>query len=277
MTFFSTSDRLEIGDVPFISHGNKPTRREALEYYRRVAGSWNLNIQTYEKVLSVDGEKDKLMVKTSLDEYMSRRLIVATGYYDNPNLLNVTGETKNHVKHYYDEPHPYANKKVVVVGAGNSAVDVALELFRVGAEVTMVIRESKLKEGIKYWVKPDIENRIKEGSIKAHFNSEIREITESSVQLQKPKSMEIIACDFVFAMTGYHPDFGFLKGLEIQLENDDLLTPIFNSRTFETSRPGVYLAGVVCGGMETSKLFIENSREHSEAIFNDILQSFNKS
>jgi len=277
MTFFSTSDRLEIGEVPFISHGNKPTRREALEYYRRVAGSWNLNIHNYETVLSVAGEKDNFIVKTNLGEYATRRLIVSTGYYDNPNLLNVPGEELDHVRHYYDEPHPYALKKVVVVGAGNSAVDVALELFRVGAEVIIVVREPALKEGIKYWVKPDIENRIKEGSITAHFNSEVSEITRDFVQVQTPTGKEVIPCDFVFAMTGYHPDFIFLKNLEIHLEDDDLMTPIFDSKTYQTSRPGVYLAGVVCGGMETSKLFIENSREHSEAIFEDILQSFNKS
>jgi thioredoxin reductase (NADPH) len=178
------------------------------------------------------------------------------------------------VKHYYDEPHPYAMKKVTVVGAGNSAVDVALELFRVGAEVTMIIREPALKEGIKYWVKPDIENRMKEGSIKAHFNSEILEITEESVRFKTSDGEESIPCDFVFAMTGYHPDFSFLKKIQIQLEDDDFFTPIFDSETYQTSRKGIYLAGVVCGGMETSKLFIENSREHSEAIFSDIKNSF---
>jgi thioredoxin reductase (NADPH) len=274
MTFFSTSDRLEIGDVPFISHGNKPTRREALEYYRRVAASWKLNVKTYEEVLSVEGTSDDFLINTTLGDYRARRIIVATGYYDNPNLLNVPGETLAHVKHYYDEPHPYTMKRVTVVGAGNSAVDVALELFRVGAEVTMIIREPALKEGIKYWVKPDIENRIKEGSIKAHFNSEILEITGELVRFKTTGGEERIPCDFVFAMTGYHPDFSFLKKIQIQLENDEFFTPVYNPETYETSREGIYMAGVVCGGMETSKLFIENSREHSEAIFNDITKSF---
>jgi thioredoxin reductase (NADPH) len=277
MTFFSTSDRLEVGAVPFISHGNKPTRREALEYYRRVAGSWNLNVRTYERVTAVEGEKGNFLVSTEQNQYNAKNVIIATGYFDNPNLLNVPGEDLKHVKHYYNEPHPYALKRVVVVGAGNSAVDVALEVFRVGADVTMIIREPALKDGIKYWVKPDIENRIKEGSISAYFNSKISEITETEVFFRTPEGEKTVMCDFVFAMTGYHPDFSFLKDLQIKLKNDVYLTPVFNPDTYETSRPGIYLAGVVCGGMETSKLFIENSREHSEAIFNDILDSLKMS
>jgi thioredoxin reductase (NADPH) len=267
MTFFSTSDRLEIGEVPFISHGNKPTRREALEYYRRVADSWKLNIQTYEKVLNVKGDPGKFVVSTTRQEYLSAQLIVATGYYDNPNLIGIPGEEMDKVKHYYDEPHPYAYREVAVIGAGNSAVDVALELFRVGAKVSMIIRESELKDSIKYWVKPDIENRIKEGSIKAYFNSNLLRILEQQIVVQTPAGQIILDNDFVFAMTGYHPDFELLQHIGISLTSDDYLAPHFDRETLQTNQPGIYLAGVVCGGMETSRFFIENSREHARVIF----------
>jgi thioredoxin reductase (NADPH) len=276
MAFFSTSDRLEIGDVPFISHGYKPTRREALEYYRRVAGSWKLQLKIYEKVTGVEGDPGHFEVHTSKSHYLAETVIIATGYYDNPNLLNVPGETLSKVKHYYDEPHPYAYQRVVVIGAGNSAVDVALELFRVGAQVTMIIREAELKDAIKYWVKPDIENRIREKSIAAYFNSSVIHIAENEIEFSTPAGVKTIANDFVFAMTGYHPDFDFLKRVGVQLADDDYLSPVFNADTFETVRKGIYLAGVVCGGMETSKLFIENSREHAGAIFNHITTTYTK-
>lgn len=270
MTFFSTSDRLEIGDVPFISHGNKPTRREALEYYRRVAGSWKLNVNTYEKVLGIEGQVNEFKIETDKANYSAKSIIVSTGYYDNPNLLKIPGESLPKVKHYYNEPHPYAYQKVLVIGGANSAVDVALELFRVGAEVTLVVREPDLWKGIKYWVRPDIENRIKDNSVKAYFNSSVLQIGEKMVLLQTPGGEIDIPNDYVFAMTGYHPDFDFLQKIGLNLADDGWLSPSFNPETFETNRTGIFLAGVVCGGMETSKLFIENSREHALKIFNHL-------
>jgi putative YpdA family bacillithiol system oxidoreductase len=271
MTFFSTSERLEIGGVPFVSHSDKPTRREALEYYRRVKSSWNLSVNTYETVFEINDSSNGYMIKTSKSNYRCRNVIIATGYYDNPNLLNIPGEDFSKVKHYFDEAHPYAYHKVIVVGAGNSAVDVALETYRKGAEVTMVVRELKLKDSIKYWVKPDIENRIKEGSIKAFFNSSLTKIHEEEVDLQTPIGSLTIKNDFVFAMTGYHPDFEFLRknGIKI-LGSEENLRPDFNPATFETNRKGIFLAGVVCGGMDTGKLFIENSMSHPKEIFDCI-------
>ena len=265
MTFFSTSDRLEIGGVPFISHGVKPTRREALEYYRRVAESYELPLHLYEEVKDIRGEDGDYIVTTSKDEYHSEKVIISSGFYDIPRLMNVPGEELPKVKHYYDEPHPYAMKKVLVVGAANSAVDVALETYRCGSEVTMVIREPHIKESVKYWVKPDIENRIKEGSIRAYFRSEIVEIRESEVVIQTPEGIKTIENDFVMAMTGYEPDFNLLKRVGITFHGEDQ-TPWYDERTHESNVPGVYLAGVICGGRDTSKWFIENTREHADAI-----------
>jgi thioredoxin reductase (NADPH) len=259
MTFFSTSERLKIGEVPFISHGAKPTHREALECYWRVTDSWKLNIRTYEKVIKVRRKPGKFVVSTTRQESRAAQLIVANGYYDNPNLLDIPGEELDKVKHYYDEPHAYAYQRVAVIGAGNSAVDVVLELFRERAKVGMIIRESELKNSIKYWVIPDIENRIKKGSIKAFFNSNVQRILEIHVVMQTPSGQITLENDFVFAMNGYHPDFEFLRRIGISLASDDYLTPHFDPQTFLSNLPGIYLAGVVCGGMETSKFFIENS------------------
>ncbi|MFZ0390225.1 MAG: YpdA family putative bacillithiol disulfide reductase [Calditrichia bacterium] len=272
MTFFSTSDRLEIGEVPFISHNTKPTRREALDYYRRVAGAWALNIKVYERVVNVQGEIGNFQVTSQTETYTAKTVIVATGYYDNPNLLNVPGEDLPKVRHYYTEPHPYAYQDVLVVGAANSAVDVALELFRIGARVTMAVRESQLWQGIKYWVKPDIENRIKEESIKAYFNTTVEEIKEKEVVLNTPVERITLKNDYVLAMTGYHPDLDFLEKIGVVLMDDQYSSPCYTAETYETNRPGIFLAGVVCGGRETSRLFIENSREHATIIF-DYLQS----
>jgi thioredoxin reductase (NADPH) len=271
MTFFSTSERLELGGVPFISHSDKPTRREALEYYRRVKSSWNLNLNTYETAYEIKDSDNGFVLSTSKDIYNCRYVIIASGYYDNPNLLNVPGEDLPKVKHFFDEPHPYAYHKVIVTGAGNSAVDVALELYRKDAEVTMVIRELTLKDSIKYWVKPDIENRIKEGSIKAFFNSRIKEIRKDEADLETPIGNLCLKNDFVFAMTGYHPDFSFIKknGINITGTGDNQ-EPEFNPDTFETNRKGIFIAGVVCGGMDTGKWFIENSISHSKNIFDCI-------
>ncbi len=270
MTFFSTSDRLEIGNVPFVSHGDKPTRREALEYYRRVVDAWKLKINTYEKVISIEKGVNHFNILTNKAKYVSGNVIISTGFFDYPNLLNVPGENLPKVFHYFKEAHPYAYKKVAVIGAGNSAVDVALETFRRGAEVTMIIREDKLKDSVKYWFKPDIENRIKEDSIKAFFNSTVKEIKEDEIIFNSPEGLKSIPNDFVFAMTGYHPDYEFLSKAGIKFTSDENKIPVFNPETFETNIKGLYLAGVVCGGMETNKWFIENSRDHAEKIFNHI-------
>ncbi len=274
MTFFSTSDRLEIGDVPFVSHGNKPNRSESLEYYRRVASSWKLNLRLYEKVLKVEKESGGFSIKTDRDKYKARALVIATGFYDLPYLLHVRGEKLPKVKHYYDEPHPYFDQNIVVVGAANSAVDVALETYRKGARVTMVLRESEISPRVKYWVKPDIENRIKEGSIKAYFSSSITEIRERELDLVTPEGQLTIPNDFVLAMTGYQPDFAFLKSLGIELNKNAIKSPVYDLDTHETNQENIYLAGVICGGLQTNKWFIENSRDHAVKIFETLEKRF---
>ena len=270
MTFFSTSDKLEIGGVPFISHNSKPTKSEALEYYRRVVSSWDLKVNLYEEVSEIK-KSENFQIITSKGRYLSKNVIIATGFYDLPYKLNVPGETLNKVKHYYDEPHPYFGMKVAVVGAANSAVDVALETYRKGAkEVTMIVREPSLSETVKYWVKPDVENRINEGSIKSYFNSNIKKIDEKSLNLSTPEGEVVIENDFVLAMTGYQPDFSFLKRIGIKIGDDEYTTPFHNPDTMETNVEGVYLAGVICGGLKTNKWFIENSRDHSKIIIKEI-------
>jgi len=266
MTFFSTSDKLEIGNIPFISHGPKPTRKEALEYYRRAAEHYDLNIRLYEEVTSVDGKDGEFKVNTDKGSYKAEKVVLATGFYGQENLLNIPGEELPKVTHYYDDPHRYAWQDVVIVGAGNSAADAALETWRANANVTLVIRESELKQTIKYWVLPDIENRIKEGSINAHFNSDLIEIREDEVDIQTPNGKKTISNDFVLAMTGYHPHFGLMKKLGIDLTEDVKQMPVHSEKTLETNRSGLYVAGVVCGGMDTSSLFIENTRIHANHI-----------
>jgi thioredoxin reductase (NADPH) len=270
MTFFSTSERLEIGGVPFISHNAKPTRDEALEYYRRVAMHWKLNVRLYEKVKAVNQTDGTYDVATKKNNYQAKAIIIATGFYDIPNLMNIPGEDLPKVHHYYKEPHPYYGQKIAVVGAANSAVDVALETYRKGAEVTMVIREPAIQDNVKYWAKPDIENRIKEGSIKAYFNSHITTVRENQIDIAGPEGQTTIANDYVLAMTGYLPDFSFLQNLGIQLGNDAMRTPFHSTQTMETNVPSVYLAGVICGGLQTNKWFIENSREHADLIIQDL-------
>ena len=272
MTFFSTSEKLEIGDVPFISHNPKPTRGEALEYYRRVALYWKLNARLFEKVNSIKKEDGSFIIHTSRQEYHSSAVIISTGFYDIPNLMGIPGENLPKVHHYYKEPHGYFNQKVLVVGAANSAVDVALETFRKGArEVTMVIREEGIRESVKYWVRPDIENRIRDGEIKAFFNARLTAIREDEADIMTPSGPLTLPNDFVLAMTGYTPDFAFLKSLGIHLIPDDgLFIPNHNPDTMETNIPGIYLAGVICGGMQTNKWFIENSRVHAELAIQDI-------
>lgn len=270
MTFFSTSERLEIGNVPFVSNNNKPTRSEALEYYRRIVTSFDLAIHLFEKVIDVKKINEHFKIKTSSSDYESVNIIIATGFYDIPFLLNVKGEELGKVKHYYDDPHFYAFQKVLVVGAANSAIDAALETWRKGAKVTMVIRGDAISDRVKYWVKPDIENRIKEGSIKAFFNSTIAEIRAHEVDIRTPNGMVTIENDWVLSMTGYQPNLTFLHDLGIQLSEDEVRKPTYNEENYETNVKGLYLAGVICGGMDTHRLFIENSREHAEKIISDI-------
>jgi thioredoxin reductase (NADPH) len=272
MTFFSTSERLEIGGVPFISHGPKPNRFEALEYYRRVCMSWELNVKLYEKVLSSWSRDGLHHVTTSKGKYATRVVILALGFYDLPFLLNVPGEELSKVLHYYDEPHPYFAQKVVVVGASNSAVDVALETWRKGAEVTMVVKGHTIGDNVKYWVRPDIDNRIKEGSIKCFFNSQVLRITPNTVEIHTPNGELSLENDFVLAMTGYQPPFDFMESLGIKFHNDEYHTPVYDESTMETNVPNLYLAGVVCGGLKTNKWFIENSRVHAEMIVRELVK-----
>jgi thioredoxin reductase (NADPH) len=271
MTFFSTSDKLEIGGVPFVSNNIKPTRSEALEYYRRVADKFNLNLNLFERVESVKKETGLYIVHTNKSDYQVKNIIVSTGFYDIPNKLNIPGEDLLKVNHYYKDPHYYAKQKVLVIGANNSSVDAALETFRKGAEVSMVIRESEIGERVKYWVRPDIVNRIKEGSIKAYFNSSLSAISEHEVEIIGSDGKITIVNDFVLAMTGYQPDFSFLKKLGINIASDEKQTPEHDPVTMETNMKGIYLAGVVCGGMDTHIWFIENSRVHAERILKNII------
>jgi len=267
MTFFSTSERLEIGGVPFMSLNPKPYRPEALEYYRRVAKDYDLNIRLFEKVNKVERlTNDSFHVSTEKKIYEAQHIIVATGFYDVPKMLDIPGEELSKTKHYYRDPFYYPFQKVLVIGASNSAVDAALETWRKGAEVTMVVREPEIGKRVKYWVRPDIENRIKEGSIKAYFNSNVTEIRCSEVDIETPGGLITIENDFVLAMTGYQPDFNLLRHLGIILSDDEKQCPVYNVETMETNQPGIFLAGVVCGGFETHKLFIENSREHADKI-----------
>ena len=269
MAFFSTSERLEIGGIPFVSNNAKPTRNEGMEYYRRVAISGGLQVKLFEEVVEVKKE-EHFIVTTIRQQYKADNIIVCTGFYDIPYLLNIKGEELKKVKHYYNDPHFYAFQKVLVVGAANSAVDAALETWRKGATVTMVIRNEKISDRVKYWVKPDVENRIKEGSIKAYFNSTIEEIRENEVDINTPDGLVRIENDWVLAMTGYQPNLSFLRKLGIQLSEDAVCKPTYSDDTYETNIAGIYLAGVICGGMNTHRLFIENSREHAEKIIEDI-------
>ena len=272
MTFFSTSEKLEIGGVPFVSNNIKPTRNESLEYYRRVTIAANLRLQLFEEVTIVTRKNYGFEVMTSKTNYSTDNVIIASGFYDLPYLLNVPGEQLPKVTHYYKDPHFYAFQKVLVVGASNSAVDAALETYRKGAEVTMVIRNNEIGERVKYWVRPDIVNRIEEGSIKAYYNATITAIRDNEVDINTPQGLVTIPNDWVIAMTGYQPDLSFLEKLGIQLSEDETRKPFYNNDTHETNVRGIYLAGVICGGMDTHSLFIENSREHAVKIIENILQ-----
>ena len=266
MQFFSSSERLEIDDIPFISKEAKPKRDEALEYYRRIVTGNDLNIHLFEKVTNAKKQNGHFEVQTPKGTYLSKNIIVATGFYDLPNLLNVPGEALPKVSHYYKDPHFYAGQKVAVVGASNSAIDAALECWRKGAEVRLIIRGPEVGQRVKYWVRPDIINRIEEGSITAHYNSTVSEIRENELVLDTPKGELVLVNDFVLALTGYKPNFEFLETLGITLSQDNKRLPTYDPESMETNIRGLYLAGVICGGMETHKWFIENSRIHAKII-----------
>lgn len=270
MTFFSTSLLLEIGDVPFVSHNTKPTRQESLEYYYRVFQSWKLKAKFYEEVVAVERMDGIYHLKTNKKTYQTKSIIVSTGFYDTPRLMNIKGENLPKVKHFYDAPHSYIGQKVLVIGAANSACDVALELYYKGADVTMSVRGESISKRVKYWIKPNIENRIKEGSIKAYFNTTVEEIREETVVLNTSDRQIEIENDWVLAMTGYQPNFDFFRKIGIELAEDGFLTPIHNKETLETNLPNVYIAGVINAGLQTSKLFIENTRVHAGMIISDL-------
>jgi thioredoxin reductase (NADPH) len=271
MTFFSTSEKLEIGGIPFVTINNKPVRAEALEYYRRVATSRHLPINLFEEVTGITKNDNGYTITSTKETYQAKNIILSTGFYDISVNLNIPGEDLPKVKHYYLDPHYYAMQKVVVVGSSNSAIDVALETYRKGADVTLVVRGGEISTRVKYWVRPDIINRIKEGSIKAYFNSNLKAIREYEVDIDTPDGTITIANDFVMAMTGYKPNFNFLKKLGIHLSEDKFI-PQYNPDTMETNMPGMYLAGVVVGGLDTHLWFIENSRVHADMIIDDIVR-----
>ena len=270
MSFFSTSEKLEIEDIPFISTNPKPNRDEALEYYRRVVTNNNLNVHLYETVKQVE-KGENFSIKTDKNSYVASNIVVATGFYDISKNLNIAGEDLPKVSHYYKEAHPYILQNVAIVGASNSAVDAALEIWRKGGKVTMIVRGSEIGNRVKYWVRPDIINRIDEGSIKAYYNSEILNISEHEIEIKTPEGNVTIANDFVLALTGYVPNFEFLKSMGITLSEDKLI-PKYNPETMESNVEGLYLAGVICGGTETHKWFIENSRVHAQLIIESIIE-----
>jgi len=271
MTFFSSSEKLEIDQIPFISKNAKPSKAEALEYYRRIATSKKLDIHLFEKVNSVKKEENTYHIHTSKSDYTAKNVVIATGFYDIPNHMKVKGEDLSKVNHYYNDPHYYSNQDVIVVGASNSSVDAALEVYRKGGRVTMVVRGEGIGERVKYWVRPDIVNRIEEGSIKAYFNSTIKEIREHEVDIEDENGhKKTLKNDFVLALTGYRPNFKFLEKVGIQLQDKEKKIPQYDPQTMETNLKGVYLAGVICGGLETHKWFIENSRIHAKMIMENI-------
>ncbi len=274
MTFFTTPELLEIGNIPMTSLNDKPNRHEALKYYRRVADHYKLNIRDYERVNRIEGQDNDFQVFTTdrLDcnhTYRARKIVLATGYYDVPNMLNIPGEDLDKVIHYYKEPHPYYNHDVIVIGAKNSAAIAALELFWTGARVTLIHRGAGIHNNVKYWIKPNIENRIKSGEIKAFFHSHVVEIRKDSVHVETPTGEITLRNDFVFALVGYRPDLEFLAETGITLE-PSTLRPRTNPQTLESERQGVYLAGVIVAGMHTNEIFIENGRFHGKAIAESI-------
>jgi thioredoxin reductase (NADPH) len=277
LVFFTTPELLEIGDIPMTSLNEKPGRTEALKYYRRVADHYKLNIHQYERVLGFEGESQNFTIRTEKGSgeqscYNARKIILASGYYDIPNRLNLPGEDLDKVIHYYREAHPYYNHDVLIIGAKNSAAIAALELFWTGARVTMVHRGAGISHNVKYWIKPNIENRIKVGEVKAYFHSSVKEIRQHDVVLETPDGEIAIKNDFVFAMTGYRPDFEFMADHGIHLD-PKTSKPITNPHTLESERQGIYLAGVIVAGMHTNEIFIENGRFHGKVIAEAIANS----
>ena len=271
MTFFTTPELLEIGSMPFSSPNQKPTRSEALEYYRKVAEHYKLDIKQYHTVDSVTGQDGEFSVHTTdrfqrATAFKARKLIIATGYYDLPNYLGIAGEDLPKVKHYYDEPHPFFDLKVIVIGGKNSAAIAALDLWRHGAKVTLVHRGEALHRHIKYWIKPDIENRIKNGEITAYLGSTVEQISEDTVRIKTPTGEVTIENDFVFALTGYHPDFAFIERLGVTLDENNDRCPICDPASLESNVKGIYLAGVIVAGERTNEIFIENGRFHGKLI-----------
>ena len=272
MTFFTTGELLEIGDVPMIVAAEKPGRAEGFQYYRRVVEHFDLPVRDYELVTSVNREEEGFRVESRHNSgekfvYYCKRVIVATGYYDNPNLLDIPGENLSKVSHYYTDCHPYYGKKVAVVGGKNSAAQIALDLFRnANAEVTFIYRGDKMRPQVKYWVLPDINNRISRSEVIAYFSSEVKEIREKEIVISTPEGEQTLENDFVFAMTGYHPDVGFLRKMGINIDPETYI-PEHNPDTLETNVSGIYLAGAIVSGKMTNRIFIENGRFHGEQIF----------
>lgn len=266
MELFSTPELIEVGGHPFATRRYKPTREEAIDYYRGVARNEALDLCLYERVLNVEGERDHFTVITEKGSHACRRVAIAIGFFDLPNRLDLPGEVEPRVTHYYKEPYPYTGQRVAVIGGKNSAVKAALDCYRNGADVTLIHRGSTLSERVKYWLRPDLENRIKEGSIKAYFNTSVTAIGPQQLELSTPDGPMTLGNDFVIAMTGYRPDYAFLETLGVTVADDAAQTPIYDSNSFETQRPGIYLAGTVCGGLHTGRWFIENGRHHAEQI-----------
>jgi thioredoxin reductase (NADPH) len=275
MTFFTTSELLEIGNIPFPSPNAKPNRNEALEYYRKVAAHYRLDVRQYQTVEQVTGSDGSFHVQIR-DRFgrsgsiAARKLVVATGYYDLPNYLGIPGEDLSKVMHYYDDPHPYSGQDILIIGGKNSAAIAALELWRHGARVTLVHRGPDIHRHVKYWIKPDIENRIKNGEIAAHFRTQVLEITPDTVLLQTPSGRLTLKNDFVFALVGYHPDYEFLESLGVRSEGPDRM-PICDTDCLESNIPGIYLAGVIVAGARTNEIFIENGRFHGQQIARDLV------
>ena len=271
MRFFSTAENIEIGGIPFPVSNVKATRDEALQYYRKVAGYFHLNLRLFTEVTDIAKENGVFTVSTAKgDDYRAKNVVIATGYFDLPRRLNVPGEDLPHVSHYYDEPFRYSYSRVAIVGGGNSAVEAALELYRHDVDVTLVHRGDDLRQTVKYWLIPDVKNRIKEGKIKAVFNVEIKKITQNQVLLENTQNGEetILPADFVFLLVGYLPDASLLLRAGVQLT--ETMAPVHDKRTFETNVPGLYVCGTVIAGVQTEKVFIENGREHARALVDHI-------
>ena len=270
MEFFSTPELIEIGGYPFPVQGYKPTREEAIEYYRGVTAREHLDVRLYERVRTVDGANGDFTITTDKDKHAARNVVVVTGFFDQPNLLNVPGEDLPKVTHYYKEPYQYVRQRVAVIGAKNSAAKAALDCYRHGAAVSLIVRSAALSDSIKYWIRPDLENRIKEGSIKGYFGTVVEAVRPGSLLLRQDGNTFEVENDWVLALTGYQPDFRFLESLGITFADDAFRTPVFDETTFETSRRGVYIAGTVCGGYRTNRWFIENGRFHAQQIVKHI-------